>query len=303
MRPFFTLVLPLIGCTALVKPVPEPRMPAEEAFRPAQEVRAPAEAPGTAAWARQFRRAFDCEWGARALVPGTDLAWQALEACVQRADFSHLPEVAANWSEELRTRPGAPTLLARLIANRGGSATEDLKLLRAQGVPIFDLRSAMVQPVAFRGQLVLFIGTPLETEGGALVLTEQRRTSTVTNIVSPQGSFIEQRTTQGSGGGDFRSSGLMGGGSGEFSGNVQAQSQRGRLESRVDHGFAETGTIVLAQLEHPDLSLSPEQPSVFLARFVGTKAPSETEFVVTEDEAGRSRQTPVVSLVAHHLVR
>jgi hypothetical protein len=294
------LVSSLTGCAVLNPPARPPPMPAEEAFRPAASAQS-VEGPrvGSSAWARQFRRAFDCELAARAERPGTEVAWRALQACVRRGDFTHLPELIGFWSEDLHARTDAPELLARVIAARGGSATEDLRLLRKNGIPVFDLQSAMLQPDAFRGQLVLFVAQVETAEAGDVVLVEQRRTAQISNVVSPAGSSIEQQSTGVRAG--FQTTGFLG--SGQVNAGVQKQTQQGRLEQRVDYGFTETGTMVLARLHQPDLSLTVAEPAVFLARFEGTRPPSETEFVVTDDEAGKSRQTPVVSLVAHHLVR
>lgn len=276
-------------------------MPAEEAFAPGPRAAPLEEGPrvGSNAWARQFRRSFDCGLAARAERPGTERAWHALQACVRRGDFTHLAELVADFHEDLAVRPDAPALLARVIASRGGAVREDVRLLRENGIGVFDLKSAMLQPEVYRGKLVLFLAQLEASEDGALVLIEQRRTTEVTSISAPNESVIEQRVT--SGRAKLETNGLVG--SGDVRGSLATDARRGRLEQRFDFGFTETGTLVLAHVAQPDLTLTAETPAVFLAQFEGTRPASESEFVVTQDEAGLSRATPIVRLLSQQLVR
>lgn len=274
-------------------------MPAEEAFAPAADAAIEGPRVGTNAWARQFRRSYDCASAARAEVPGTERSWAALQACVRRGDFTHLAELVADWEDDLAHRPDAPALLTKVIAARGGMVRDDVRLLREAGIGVFDLKSAMLQPDVYRGKLVLFLAQLEAAEDGALVLVEQSRTTTVSSITAPQDTQLEQRTTSGRVG--LQTNGLLG--SGDVSGGVRTDSKRGRQEQRLDFGYTETGTTVLAHLERPTLALTASTPAVFLAQFEGTKPPSENDFVVTQDEAGISRASPVVRLLAQQLVR
>jgi hypothetical protein len=276
-------------------------MPVEEAFAPGPEAAGLEQGPrvGTNAWARQFRRSYDCALAARAEVPGTERSWAAVQACVRRGDFTHLGELVADWSDDLAQRPDAPALLMRVIAARGGMVREDVRLLREAGISVFDLKSAMVQPEVYKGKLVLFMAQLEASEDGALVLIEQARTTTVSSIAAPSDSQVEQHVTSGRVG--VQTNGIIG--SGEVSGGVRTDARKGRLEQRLDFGFTETGTMVLAHLERPTLTLTAATPAIFLAQFEGTRPASENEFVVTQDEAGTSRATPVVRLLAQQLVR
>lgn len=278
-------------------------MPAEEAFNPIPAAAAPLveEGPrvGSNTWARQFRRSYDCAIAARAEHPGTERAWAAISACVRRGDFTHLGELVADWHDDLESRADAPALLMRVIAARGGAVREDVRVLREGGIAVFDLKSATLQPDIYKGKLVLFLAAFEASEDGALVLIEQARTTSVNSISAPNDSVITQRSTAGRAG--VQTNGFLG--SGEVRGGYATESRRGRLEQRLDFGFTETGTMVLAHLDRPTLALTASTPAVFLAKFEGTRPASESEFVVTQDEAGAARVTPVVRLLGQHLVR
>src|SRR5439155_24683069 len=62
-----------------------------------------------------------CEAAARALLPSAE-AWIELWGCVHAGHFTALRElVSGAWDRELQTRPDAPLLLLRVIAERGGN--------------------------------------------------------------------------------------------------------------------------------------------------------------------------------------
>ena len=59
------------------------------------------------------------------------------------------------WNQELRSRPEAAALIAKVVAQRGGSVEGDLRLLNEQRLPIFSLAAAMAQPDTYKGRFIL----------------------------------------------------------------------------------------------------------------------------------------------------
>jgi hypothetical protein len=101
-----------------------------------------------------------CEATARArLSAAPDDAWRELWRCVASGRFTALrPLLTDAWDHELRTRRDAPTLLARVIASRGGNVEGDLHLLHARRLSLFTLSQALARPDMYRGALVILRG-------------------------------------------------------------------------------------------------------------------------------------------------
>jgi hypothetical protein len=177
---YLVWTLVLVACASTSKPeekeswrsVPEPAAAAPKARAAAQQepavapnAAAPAASPAASsdksivAWARAYRTDVECEAAARRLkASGADLAWRALTACVAKGQFRALTAVVTGWTAELRTRPEAPRLLARILGARGGDLENDLSEFRRQRIPLFSILSASDQPDIYRGRTVAFVG-------------------------------------------------------------------------------------------------------------------------------------------------
>jgi hypothetical protein len=296
-----------VWLSACVVEVPKPKMSAEEAFSPA-----PVAAPVTASqsraalgppkeWARQFRRDLECERGAHELVPnsGREIGWTYLKACIDKGTFTALKPLVENWEEELKTRPEAPSLIAQIIATRGGHLRPDLEILQQRRIPVFDLASALKQTVAFKGRYLIIvakIGEAKSAKGRVeLVLLEQSWGSEVASVLSgPRTGTVT--TSSGSGQVGFRSNGVLGSGSAQGSYANRTTTETGGMEQRVTDVFEETGQEIIAKVKQPDPFLTADKNLVFLVRFDGTLV-TDTENTSAGDEPSR---TALVTLISYH---
>jgi hypothetical protein len=64
--------------------------------------------------------------------------------------------VDGGWTDDLKTRPEASLLIAKVIATRGGDVGGDLGQLRRERIPLFPLGPALGHPDLYKGRLVLF---------------------------------------------------------------------------------------------------------------------------------------------------
>jgi hypothetical protein len=98
-----------------------------------------------------------CEAAARTrLASSPDEAWRQLWGCVLQGHFTALRNLLGGaWDRELQTRPDAPFLVARVIAERGGDVDGDLRLVHDRRVPLFALSQALARPDQLRGALVI----------------------------------------------------------------------------------------------------------------------------------------------------
>jgi hypothetical protein len=254
-------------------------------------------------WARGFNRPGECEGAARALElsDGHDAAWTYLKGCISRPDFGLLPALLDNWGSDLKTRPEAATLMAQVIANRGGSVAADLQLLQSRRLPVFELSAALKQPQAFKGRYVLFVGRVSklrEVKGQAeLVLAERARQSDQSSVFAGGESYGSVSSSSGSmsASGQYESSSGSGRGSVSASGSRSGSYQSGRMETRVTFEFEDTGQEIRARLARPDPFLSVDRSFVFLVRFDGAKKVDSED---TESEEPIS--VALVSLVSYH---
>lgn len=240
-----------------------------------------------------------CERQARRYLPSShDDAWAALKACVEGTHFTQLQALMApEWSQDLRSRPEAAALLARVVALRGGSVEGDLRLLHERKLPIFSLSSAIAQPDTYKGRYILVraqVGDMRsEGEKSTVLLVEQGLGSVATD--KAVGVARRQRSTT-------THSGNLGGqttfGGGQVAGTL-SKDESTRQEETVPHYdniSTETGREALGRLAKADPFLSPGRDFVILARFDGMRATAGS--VEGDDDEARM---PVLSIVSYYI--
>lgn len=286
---------------------PKETMPAEEAFAPPPKAAPVAADPratlGTPKeWALQYRRDLDCEQAARDLIPvyGREAGWTYVKACVTKGGFTQLKTLCTYWTDELKTRPEAGSIIAEVIGARGAHLLTDLALVQEQRIPLFDLASALKQPSAFKGRYLVVLGKvgDLKERGGRteVTLQEQARSSEVSRVVGKDAyGTVSNSSSKGSVSWQSRDS-IVGSGSASGSSSSQRSSVSGKMEQRVTDTFDETGQVIIAKLKQPDPFLRAEQNMVFLVRFDGT-AVADAE---TTNEGEEPKRTALVTLVSYH---
>jgi hypothetical protein len=112
--------------------------------------------------------AHTCEITARSMAKrAPERGWQVMRECIRRSDFSDLEIlIEGQWAEELNQEPDAASLLAHVIAVRGGDVGADLRLLRRRKVPVYSLAAAMSEPEAYAGRTVLLRGNARSKRNG-----------------------------------------------------------------------------------------------------------------------------------------
>ena len=255
-------------------------------------------------WARGYIRPGECESAAHGLIEesGRDLAWTYLKACTARTDFGLLKRLIENWTPELKSKPEAATVLAGVIANRGGLVKTDLMALQQKRLPLFELSAAVRQPDAFKGRYLVFVGRieKLKASGKGryeLVLAEAGRMDEDT-VVFSEGSYGSVSNSSGSASvrGSYKTD-THGSGSGEASGSYErsGSSRSGRLERRGMTSFEDTGQRIITRIAAPDPYLSVDRTFVFLVRFDGARTLADD---AAEDED--PKLTALVTLVSYH---
>jgi hypothetical protein len=247
----------------------------------------------------QYSNPGACERQARRFLPiSRDEAWAALKACVAGTQFTQLQALMSSaWQHEIRTRPEGASLLAKVVAQRGGSVEGDLRMLNEQKLPIFSLAAAIAQPDTYKGRYVLVraqVGD-VRTEGDkpTVWLVEQGLNS----VAGEKQVGVTRRK-------DFSSaaSGNLGGETTIGSGNVggaysQGETTRDTLtEPHYDNISTDTGREALGRLTKPDPFLSPGRDFVILARFDGMRTTSGS---LDEDDDGP--RVPVLSIVSYFI--
>jgi hypothetical protein len=305
----------LVGCASS-----RPTVSAAEAFGAAREATpgtgqgaARAEAPraeqaprrtlSPEKWARGYVRPGECESAALGLAEesGREVGWTYVKACAARTDFGLLKRLIENWTPELKTKPEAATVLAQVIAHRGGLVKSDLMQVQQRRLPLFELSAAVRQPDAFKGRYLVFVGRidKLKSVKGRyeLVLAENARVEEDTSVFA-EGSTATTSSRSGSASvsGSYRSD-RMGSGSGQASGSYQGSSasRSGTLERRSMTTFEDTGQRVITRLATPDPYLSVDRNFLFLVRFDAARPMADES---AEDE--EPKLTAVVSLISYH---
>ncbi|RKH12206.1 hypothetical protein D7V97_09220 [Corallococcus sp. CA053C] len=274
------------------QPAPASRPPPEDPPPSPQDARA---------FLARYPTAAACEGAARRLQASSrDDAWLALKLCADQPTFTQLGAVLGSaWAEDLRVRPDAAPLIARVVAQRGGSVDGELRLLHARKVPIFSLASAIAQPDTYRGRYVLLraqvADQRLDGERPTLWLVEQGLQS----VGSHRDVGVTYRTDTLS-----ETSGDLGGrtvltGEGRVGGSLVTRESTGQSATvrTYDNISEETGREALGRLPAPDPFLESRRDYVILARFDGLRVTSG----MTTDDEDEGPRIPVLTIVSYHL--
>jgi hypothetical protein len=213
-------------------------------------------------WVSWQDGAADCEASARAMRDSSaDEAWQALKACIELGRFNRGPFVQLNllttyWEDELRARPDAVRIVARVIANRGGDVDGDISRVQMIRMPVFTLKAALSQPEVYKGRYVIIRGKLTD------VKTDARSATAMLDEVSMKAADMMRM------GQDARF----------------IATRHNVFKVYDEHRFAEnvmnpTGRKVLGRLPEADPFLEPDKEFVFVGRFDGAKASSEDQKV------------------------
>ncbi|HEX8698659.1 MAG TPA: hypothetical protein VF815_07475 [Myxococcaceae bacterium] len=289
--------LALGGCAT-----PSPAPPLEDsqspAFAPAK-AELPPDPFNAGTFAAQYSNPTECERQARRYLRySREDAWTALKTCVEGTHFTQLQALLApEWAQDLRGRPEGASVLARVVALRGGSVDGDLKLLHERKLPIFSLSSAIAQPDTYKGRYILIraqVGdVRSEGEKPTVWLVEQGLGS----VGSEQRVGTARRKERSS-----TTSGNLGGettlGSGQVGGKISKE-ETTRTEDTVityDNISTETGREALGRMAKADPFLSPGRDFVILARFDGMRTTSGS---MDDDDEGP--RIPVLSIVSYYI--
>ncbi|WP_163996423.1 hypothetical protein [Pyxidicoccus caerfyrddinensis] len=278
--------------------------PRKEAFAERPPA-APAEPPGPSAvadpkaFAARYPNPALCEAAARRLQSESrDEGWAALKACIENTPFTQLNALLDRaWAEDLRVRPEGAALIARVVAQRGGSVSGELQYLHERRIPIFSLSSAMDQPDTYKGRYVMLRARVADqrTEGErpTVWLVEQTLTSVETD--APVG-YSEHSDTLSSYSGDLDGQTQLTG-PGRIGGTVTSRERGERTVTRkhYDNISDETGREALGRLPRADPFLETRRDYVILARFDGMRVTSGG--TDGDEEAPR---IPVLTIVSYH---
>src|SRR3954469_12861799 len=209
-------------------------------------------------WVSWQDAAADCEASARAMRDNSaDEAWQALKASIElgrfnRGPFTQLNLLTAYWEDELKTRPDAIRLVARVIANRVGDVDGDISRLQGVRMPVFTLRAALSQPEIYKGRYVIIRGKLTDVKNEA-----RSATAMLDEISMKPADLVRQGQDT------------------EF-----IATKYNVFKVRQEHFFSEnmmspTGRKALGRLPEADPFLEPENQFVFVARFDGARQSNE----------------------------
>ncbi|WAM30134.1 hypothetical protein [Myxococcus sp. NMCA1] len=275
--------------------------PKEEVFvaRPPPEPPAPSPTSDPKAFAARYANPAVCEAAARRLQRASrDEAWDGLKACIEHTPFTQLNALLGRaWAQDLSVRPEGARLIARVVAQRGGSVTGELRYLQEKQIPIFSLASAMDRPDTYKGRYVLLRAQVAdqrsEGERPTVWLVEQALSSVQTDEVVGYGERIDSVTAYS---GDLAGQSVLTG-PGRMGGTVSTSERSGRNTTRrfVENISDETGREALGRLASADPFLETRRDYVILARFDGVRLTSGG--AETDDEAPR---IPVLTIVSYH---
>ncbi|MBZ4422845.1 hypothetical protein [Myxococcus sp. RHSTA-1-4] len=278
---------------------PPPRREVTAAAKPPAEPPPPSAVEDPKGFAARYPNPALCESVARRVrARSREEGWAALKACIEHTPFTQLNALLGRaWAEDLRVRPEAASLIARVVAQRGGSVTGELQVLQQQHIPIFSLSSAMDRPDTYKGRYVLLRAQVADqrTEGErpTVWLVEHSLSSVETN--APVG-YGERSDTMSSFSGDLDGQTQLTG-PGRLGGAVTTRQRTDRSLTRrhYDNISDETGREALGRLPRADPFLETRRDYVILARFDGMRLMSGG--ADTEDEAPR---IPVLTIVSYH---
>ncbi len=218
--------------------------------------------------ARAHDAAFSCEGTARAMAKrDEERGWQVMRQCIMRSDFTDLEMlVHGEWADRVKDSADAATLLAHVIAVRGGDVENDLRLMRRRKMPLFSLAAALAEPDAYAGRFVLVRGTakkgrPVDN-GRVFELTETKVMAESEWVTAPG---TARQTSKRAGavvdrpGVDINGRGLV----------EDSQLDETSKVEVLHNVSVETGRVVTARLQTGEPSLEPSVDYVVVVRFKG----------------------------------
>ncbi|MCK8498116.1 hypothetical protein [Myxococcus fulvus] len=240
-----------------------------------------------------------CEAAARRVqAESRDEGWAALKACIELTPFTQLRALLGGaWTEDLKVRPEAANLIARVVAQRGGSVPGELQYLQERKIPIFSLASAVERPDTYKGRYVLLRARVAdqrsEGEKPTVWLVEHTLASVESDAPVGYGeTFDTTTTTNGDLGGQTQLTGP-----GRLGGNLNTR-ERGTVSTtrkHFDNVSDETGREALGRLSGADPFLEARREYVFLARFDGVRLTSGGN-----DDDAEAPRIPVLTIVSYH---
>jgi len=250
-------------------------------------------------FAAQYSNPNECERQARRYLPlSRDDAWAALKACIDGTPFTSLQALMSSaWSQELRSRPGAAALVAKVVAQRGGSVEGDLRLLNEQRLPIFSLAAAMAQPDTYKGRFILVraqVGDVRVAEEKPTVWLVEQGLGSVGS--EQQVGIASRRDSSSSTSGNLGGQTTLGGGNVSGSLSKDKTTRDSNTVIRYDNVSSDTGREALGRLPKADPFLAPGRDFVILARFDGMRT---TSGALDEDDEGP--RIPVLSIVSYYI--
>jgi len=247
--------------------------------------------------AREYVPPLDCERKARALrSQDREAAWAALRACAAQRHFTQLRAVVSAWKDDLRQRPDAPALLAKMVAARGGNVKLDVRVLRDARIPVFTLHDCVTQPRLYEGRYVLIRGTLSEvrTAGEAVAARLQEHRLQAEEWEVPVGRIRRKVASTRYGG---SASGQTTLGSGTLGGQLEVRGDDSEQDvaRRFDNVLVETGQDAVVRFVAADPYLEDGRDLVILARFDGMRPTSAS----ADDE--EPDLVPVLTLMGYEV--
>jgi hypothetical protein len=218
--------------------------------------------------ARAHDAAFSCEGTARAMAKrDEERGWQVMRQCIMRSDFTDLELLLeGEWADRVKDSADAHSLLAHVIAVRGGDVESDLRLLRRRKMPLFSLAAALTEPSSYAGRFVLVRGT---AKNGRAV-DNGRAFDLIETKVMAESEWV---TTPGTARQSSKRSGAVVDRPGvDISGRGLVEDSQLDETSKVEvlHNVSvETGRSLMARLQSGEPSLEPAVDYIIVVRFKG----------------------------------
>lgn len=220
--------------------------------------------------ARAHDAAFSCEGTARSMARrDAERGWMVMRQCILRSDFTDLDLlVDGEWADLVASADDAASLLAHVIAVRGGDVEADLRLLRRRKMPLYSLQAALAEPDAYKGRAVLVRGTAKRGRpvggGREFTLVETKVMAESEWVTAPGTSRLSTKfsgATADQPGVDVKGRGLV---------EENQRSETAKVE--VLHNVSvETGRDVVARLPSGEPSLEPSTDYIVVLRFGGVE--------------------------------
>lgn len=284
--------LPLVGCASTSSIVgTEPTVLWEDAHRAESVPNTPLTDDEARMIARSHDAAFSCEQTARAMAKkDRQRGWQVMRECILRRDFTDLELlIDSGWASDVARDARNASLLAHVIAVRGGDVDNDLRLLRRRKMPVYSLQAALAEPTAYKGRTILVRAKAkdgrMQGDGRAFTLDETKMMAESEWVTAPGTSRSSTRTRGATR--DQPTSDIAGPGVVEDTANDRTS------KVEVLHNVSvTTGRSVTASVAGDAPSLEPLTDYVVVLRFEGVRA-------VVDDE-GEASDEPIGAVVDYY---